>query len=144
MSLNAFAENMVLTYAALGLLGMIFLVPVAIGFIEGEGSIIERLLLGFTHFFEAFISFLTNSVSYIRLAAFALSHGAFALCAAILAGIIGGIPSYVIINVLVFLIEGMSVGIQSMRLMYYEFFTKFYTGDGKPYRPFQLKATRKT
>ena len=144
MSLDAFAENMPLTYTALGLLGAIFLAPVAIGFIEGKGSVIQNLLLGFTHFFEVFISFLTNSVSYIRLAAFALSHGAFALCAAILAGIIGGIPSYLIINVLVFLIEGMSVGIQAMRLMYYEFFTKFYVGDGKPYRPFQLKAARKT
>ena len=143
MSLNAFVENMLLTYTALGLLGLIFLAPVVIGFIEGKGGIIEKLLLGFTHFFEAFISFLTNSVSYIRLAAFALSHGAFALCAAILAGIIGGIPSYILINVLVFIIEGMSVGIQAMRLMYYEFFTKFYTGDGKPYRPFQLKANKK-
>ena len=58
--------------------------------------------------------------------------------AAVLVGIIGGAPSYLLINVLVIIIEGMSVAIQCMRLTYYEFFTKFYSGSGKPYRPFVI------
>jgi vacuolar-type H+-ATPase subunit I/STV1 len=143
MNLNAFMDNIFLTYVALGLLGLIFVAPVIIGLIEGEGNIIQKLLIGFTGFFEALIAFLANSISYIRLAALAIAHGAFALSAALLAGVIGGLPSYLLINIIVIIIEGMSVTIQSMRLMYYEFFTKFYSGTGKPYRPFRLKVIDK-
>jgi V/A-type H+-transporting ATPase subunit I len=43
-------------------------------------------------------------------------------------------------NVLVIGLEGLSAGIQSLRLNYYEFFTKFFHGTGKLYSPISLKS----
>ena len=106
--------------------------------ISGKVNIIAQLLKGFSEFIETFLSLLTNSISYVRLAAFAIAHGALGLSALILASVIGVMPSYVLMNILVILIEGLAILIQSMRLTYYEFFTKFYSGSGKPYKPFSL------
>ena len=38
-------------------------------------------------------------------------------------------------NILVIVLEGLIVSIQVLRLEYYELFSRFYRGDGKPYRP---------
>ncbi len=138
MSFTVFTENLVLTVSAVGLLALIFFFPLIEGLFEGEVKIVERLLKGFAEFIETFISFLTNSISYVRLAAFAIAHGALGLSAAILAQTIGLPLSYALMNFLVIVIEGLAILIQSMRLTYYEFFTKFYSGGGLPYRPFTL------
>ncbi len=41
-------------------------------------------------------------------------------------------------NALVIGLEGLVVSIQAMRLEYYEFFSKFFSGQGKAYHPFKL------
>ena len=46
----------------------------------------------------------------------------------------------VIGNVLVIALEGLSAGIQSLRLNYYEFFTRYFTGRGIAYEPVGLKS----
>ncbi len=141
MSFSVFVENVALTAAAVGLLALIFLFPLIEGLIEGHVRIIDQLLKGFSEFIETFLSFLTNSISYVRLAAFAIAHGALGLSALILASTVGVPLSYLIMNFLVIVIEGLAILIQSMRLTYYEFFTKFYSGGGTPYRPFTLPLT---
>lgn len=138
MSFSVFTENPLLTAAALGLLVLIFFFPMIEGLIEGEVKVADQLMKGFAEFIETFISLLTNSISYVRLAAFAIAHGALGLSASILASTVGGPLSYLIMNLLVIVIEGLAILIQSMRLTYYEFFTKFYSGDGIPYRPFTV------
>jgi V/A-type H+-transporting ATPase subunit I len=138
LSLSTFTENWILTIIAMSLLGLIFLFPLIEGLISGKLNIIAQLLKGFSEFIETFLSLLTNSISYVRLAAFAIAHGALGLSALILASVIGVMPSYVLMNILVILIEGLAILVQSMRLTYYEFFTKFYSGSGKPYKPFSL------
>jgi len=40
---------------------------------------------------------------------------------------------------MVILLEGLSAGIQALRLNYYEFFTKFFTGTGKLFQPVSLR-----
>ena len=42
-------------------------------------------------------------------------------------------------NCLVIVLEGLIVGIQVLRLEYYELFSRFYTGDGKEYKPLREK-----
>jgi V/A-type H+-transporting ATPase subunit I len=108
------------------------------GLMEGELKIVDNLTRGFAEFIETFISTLTNSISYVRLAAFAIAHGALGMSAVILASTVGAPLSYLIMNILVIIIEGLAILIQSMRLTYYEFFTKFFSGGGMPYRPFTL------
>jgi V/A-type H+/Na+-transporting ATPase subunit I len=43
-------------------------------------------------------------------------------------------------NALVIGLEGLSAGIQSLRLNYYEFFSKYFNGTGKAYRPISLNG----
>ena len=94
--------------------------------------------MGAAEFIETFLSYLTNSISYVRLAAFAIAHSALGLSAIILTATIGLVPSYIAMNLLAMTIEALGVLIQCMRLTYYEFFTKFYSNGGVAYRPFLL------
>ena len=60
-----------------------------------------------------------------------------------LAGMTSGIFSILILiigNVLVIGLEGLSAGIQALRLNYYEFFTKFFHGTGRLYTPVSLNS----
>ena len=50
-----------------------------------------------------------------------------------------GNPNWIVIvlgNAFVCLMEGLIVGIQVLRLEYYELFSRFYQGDGKEFVPF--------
>lgn len=137
--------TVIFTAIALGSLALIFLYPLIESRIEHKkGRFFDQLVMGFGEGFEIFLSYLTNSVSYIRLAAFAIAHAALAYAATVLAGTMGNVPSLVLMNVVVFLIEGFAAFIQSTRLMYYEFSTKFFIGEGTTYRPFRTKVEAKT
>ena len=60
----------------------------------------------------------------------------------ILSSMVNGTGSTVITiigNVIVIVLEGLIVGIQVLRLEYYELFSRFYSGDGKEYRPLKEK-----
>jgi V/A-type H+-transporting ATPase subunit I len=105
---------------------------------QHETKVSDKLIEGFGEGLETFIVLIANSVSYIRLAAFAIAHGALGLAAIIFAPIVGSIPSYVLMNIIVFLVEGFAALIQSLRLMYYEFSTKFYVDKGVQYKPFRV------
>ncbi|RMH38146.1 MAG: hypothetical protein D6690_00770 [Nitrospirae bacterium] len=84
-----------------------------------------------------------NTVSFLRVAAFALMHVALFIViftlADMLAHVTGGTFWYWLTitlgNVLVIVVEGVIVTIQILRLEYYEFFSKFYSGEGRPFRP---------
>jgi V/A-type H+/Na+-transporting ATPase subunit I len=96
---------------------------------------------------EIVLSMFANTVSFIRVGAFALSHAGLSIATFTLAGIfdpglksIMAISILVIGNIIIIVFEGMICGIQSMRLEYYEFFSKFFRGDGISFSPFILKS----
>ena len=112
---------------------------------ESEGALVV-LMSGGVEVMETLIGFLANTVSFVRVGAFALAH--VGLCMAIY-GVVsvvhgwpaGGIWSVVVIvmgNVIVILLEGMVVFVQDLRLEYYEFFSKFFEGAGRKYKPFRI------
>jgi V/A-type H+-transporting ATPase subunit I len=138
MSFSVFTENLWLTVLALTCLLVVFLSPSIEGVIKHEFRLGEGIMKGASEFIETFLSYLTNSISYVRLAAFAIAHSALGISAVILAVTIGLIPGYIVMNFLGMTIEALGVFIQCMRLTYYEFFTKFYSGNGVTYRPFSL------
>jgi len=138
MSLAVFAENLWLTTLALTCLLIVFLSPTIEGVMKHEFRFGEGIMKGASEFIETFLSYLTNSISYVRLAAFAIAHAALGISAVIMATTIGVIPGFLVMNFLGMTIEALGVFIQCMRLTYYEFFTKFYSGNGVPYRPFSL------
>jgi V/A-type H+-transporting ATPase subunit I len=94
--------------------------------------------------FETLISLLSNSLSYVRVGAFAVAHGGLSAVIFLLADMAGSPRSvgYWIVILLgqLFIVgfEGLIVGIQTMRLEYYEFFSKFFSGGGMRYKPLTL------
>ncbi len=91
---------------------------------------------------------LINTLSFMRLGAFALAHGALFFAIFTIAESVktlkGGTLIYWIVvvlgNLLVVALEGLIVTIQALRLNYYEFFKKFYRGGGRPFKPFKLEV----
>lgn len=96
---------------------------------------------------EIALSMFANTVSFIRVGAFALSHAGLSIVTYTLAGMadpalksVGAIAIVIFGNIFIIGFEGLICGIQSMRLEYYEFFSKFYKGDGVVFSPFVLKT----
>ena len=93
----------------------------------------------FVQVLEIFSSFLSNTLSFMRVAGLGIAHVSLMTAFEDMAAMTGNIIAYVLImilgNVLVIAIEGLSAGIQSLRLNYYEFFTKYFTGHGIAYEP---------
>ena len=143
LDINKFLEHPLLCGVVLTALLLIFLRPTIEAIHRREGSVVEAFFMGFGTLLETFLGFLCNTISYARLAAFALSHAALGLACAMLAEMaaspgIGAIV-YVFMNLLVILLEGLSVSIQALRLTFYEFATKVYIGgEVKAYRPLTL------
>ncbi|MCK9287848.1 MAG: V-type ATPase 116kDa subunit family protein [Sphaerochaetaceae bacterium] len=91
---------------------------------------------------EIFSGFLANTLSFMRVAGLGIAHvslmAAFAQMADLVENTVGKIAIMVLGNALVIALEGLSAGIQSLRLNYYEFFSKYYTGKGFAYNPVAL------
>jgi V/A-type H+-transporting ATPase subunit I len=86
--------------------------------------------------FERISSYLANTISYVRLAIMLMIHAALLLAVNMLLAfpIYIAVVPVVIFNVLIIAFEVVIVYIQDLRLHVYEFFTKFYTGTGTPFR----------
>ena len=94
---------------------------------------------GFFELFETMLSYFSNTLSYVRIGAFAVSHAAIMEVVLMLSGASEGDPNWLVVvlgNVIVCLLEGLIVGIQVLRLEYYEMFSRFYKGSGREFRPF--------
>ncbi len=101
----------------------------------------------FFELFEVLLSYLSNTLSFLRIGAFAVSHAAMMEVVLMLAGATeGGNPNWIVIilgNLFVSGMEGLIVGIQVLRLEYYEIFSRFYAGNGRAFKPFLKKNTGK-
>jgi len=102
--------------------------------------------------FEAALSYLANTISFVRLAAYAMSHSAilmatFAMADTVLdMGAVGGVLYIAVVilgNAIALVLEGVIVAVQVLRLEYYEFFSKFLAGTGLPFRPFSFLGKEK-
>jgi len=110
----------------------------------GFGAALTESLVGA---FEAVLSYLANTISFVRLAAYAMSHAALLLAAFMMAAEVrhlsfgGSLLSVLVIiagNVVAIILEGIVASVQALRLEYYEFFGKFFSGTGQPFKPFHL------
>lgn len=97
----------------------------------------------FFEMFEVLLSYFSNTLSFIRIGAFAVSHAAMMQVVLMLAGAEnGGSPNWIVVvlgNIFVAGMEGLVVGIQVLRLEYYEMFSRFYKGNGREFKPFVKK-----
>ena len=109
---------------------------------EGESGFIE----GFLEVWEALLTYATNTLSFLRVAALALSHAALSFTLYVLMRLVGDLPGgpvwmaliFVLGTAVILALEGLIVGIQIFRLEYYEFFTKFFRAGGRKFDPFRL------
>lgn len=89
--------------------------------------------------FEMFLGMLSNTLSFIRIGAFALTHVGLFMAFETLAHMAGegalSVGILVFANILIIVLEGLIVAIQALRLQFYELFSKYYTGDGVEFRP---------
>ena len=101
---------------------------------EEKSSLIEKIF----EIIEMLLSVMSNTISFVRLAAFAINHVGLCMAVFILSNMVSGAGSVVIAvlgNALVIVLEGLIVAIQVLRLEYYELFSRFYSGDGREYKP---------
>ncbi len=105
---------------------------------SGEGA---TMIIGVV--FEILTSCLANVLSYARIAGFCIAHATFALIVAKLfhADPMLGIGlGLIFLNIFALTLELMVVMIQSLRLLYYEFSTKFFKGTGTPFTPYRIEV----
>ncbi|MEY8416558.1 V-type ATPase 116kDa subunit family protein [Tissierella praeacuta] len=101
-------------------------------YIESVFSIIETLL-----------SMLSGTVSFIRVGAFALTHVGLFIAFETIGHMIGTPAGNIIVliigNIVIIGMEGLIVFIQGLRLQYYELFSRYYKGEGKEFKPVNIK-----
>ncbi|MDR1375957.1 MAG: ATPase, partial [Synergistaceae bacterium] len=129
------------------LMGLLFLVMIfgngiAKLFLHGE-TVDEGGVVHVFSVFHAMLNFVSNTASFVRLAAFALNHVGLSGAVFMLSEMVENAPGGALYHTFVLLLghlviiglEGMIVFIQTLRLEYYEFFGKFYQGGGREFAP---------
>ena len=105
----------------------------------------EFFVTGLFELFEIVLSFLTNTISFIRVGAFALNHVGMMSVVMLLAKTASGgkNPAVIVVgNLVVIALEGLIVGIQCLRLQYYEIFGRFFGGSGREFVSGDISAKK--
>lgn len=131
---------------ALGLLGTIILIT--LGLIafkepiinhiknkqpENEDGLVMQLLTIFFETFETLLTYFSNTVSFVRIGAFAIAHVAMMGVVLMFTNIESANPNWAVFvlgNLFVTGFEGLIIFIQVLRLEFYEIFSHFYSGNG--------------
>jgi V/A-type H+-transporting ATPase subunit I len=109
-------------------------------------TLLTFLMQWIVELLEIFSGYLSNTLSFMRVAGLGIAHVCLMVSFFTLAAMTSGIMSVLILilgNILVIGLEGLTAGIQALRLSYYEFFTKFFHGTGKLYTPISLGSSDK-
>ncbi len=103
----------------------------------------EYFMQSFFELFEMCLSYVTNTMSFLRIGAYILVHAGMMLVVFTLADMVGGVVGYALMviigNGIVMALEALLVAIQVLRLDYYEIFSRFYIGEGRQFCPVTAK-----
>ncbi len=106
---------------------------------EEKKSVGNFIIEGFIDLFETCLTYLTNTMSFLRIGGFILSHAGLMLVFHVVGNLAGEGVGFIIVqivgNIFVTGFEGFLVGIQVLRLEFYELFSRFFKGGGKPFDP---------
>jgi V/A-type H+-transporting ATPase subunit I len=115
---------------------------------DGEKMTVGNFIVeNFFEMFEYLLSYVSNTMSFLRVGGFVLSHaGMMLVVMTLMEGVTTAAKPLVLVigNLFVMAMEGMIVAIQIIRLEFYEVFSRFYEGDGKPFEPIQVKFSAQT
>ena len=95
---------------------------------------------------EVASGYLANTLSFMRVAGLGIAHVTLMTAFFEIASLAAGDGGYSVFSILILIfgnalvigLEGLSAGIQSLRLNYYEFFSRYFSGSGEVYRPISL------
>lgn len=104
----------------------------------------DFVMQNFFELIEYLLSYFSNTVSFLRIGAFVLVHSGMMLVVFSLAGESENIIIIIIGNIVVIGLEGLLTGIQALRLEFYEMFSHFFEGNGKPFVTAEQAVNNKT
>ncbi len=102
----------------------------------------ERALTVLIETFEIVNGYLASSLSFLRVAAFSLNHVALSMAVFTLADMLSGAGHWIMLlfgNLFIIVLEGVIVAIQTLRLEYYEGFSRYFYGDGQAFNPLHTR-----
>lgn len=109
-----------------------------------ENGVFAAAIEGIVEILEVVSTTISNSVSFLRVGAFALAHAVLSYIIFTMTELVGGslsaggIAVSIFGNLLIIVLEGLIVAIQVIRLQYYEFFSKFFTETGREFKPLRF------
>lgn len=115
----------------------------AFKWLEIKASPGERALVVLIETLETITGYVSNTLSFLRVAAFSLNHVALAIAVFTLADMMDTTGHWITVvlgNIFIMVLEGAIVTIQALRLEYYEGFSRFFSGDGREFKPLKLKT----
>ncbi len=107
-----------------------------------QAPISEKILVVVIETLETLIGYVSNTLSFLRVAAFSLNHVALSIAIFTLAGMMGAFGHLVTLilgNIFVIVLEGGIVMIQVMRLQYFEGFSRYFSGNGHEFAPLKFR-----
>ncbi len=114
-------------------------------FCAGGHQYLKTLGAAVGHLLESMMQLLINTVSFVRIGAFALAHAGLSLAVTTLAEATTNLFAQLLIivtgNIVVLVLEGLVVSIQTTRLVLFEFFIRFLQGTGRIFEPLTAPAT---
>ncbi len=115
---------------------------------RSSANVLDMVMEWLVELLEIFSGYLSNTLSFMRVAGLGIAHVSLMMAFFQIAEMAASngtftLWSYLILllgNALVIGLEGLSAGIQSLRLNYYEFFSKYFAGNGRAYAPISLRS----
>ena len=101
------------------------------------------IIEGVIDLFETCLTYITNTMSYLRIGGFVLSHAGLMMVFSIIAGMFDGVGSIIVLvigNIFVTGFEGFIVGIQVLRLEFYELFSRYFKSGGIPFKSVSISS----
>ena len=125
----------------IGTFVILFLKEILIGLVDHHenwkpDSIADFILQNIFECLEYVLSYFSNTLSFLRVGAFVIVHASMMMVVFTLAGDTSSVKGIIVVilgNIVVIALEGLLTGIQSLRLVFYEMFSRFHEGGGKPF-----------
>jgi len=113
--------------------------------LQSPHQVVSTLLKAVGALLESIFQLLVNTISFVRVGAFALAHGGLSMAFITLAetteGVVAGVLIQLLGNLVVIMLEGLVVTIQTTRLILFEFFIRFLQCTGRMFRPLAAPVT---
>ncbi|HBE93111.1 MAG TPA: ATPase, partial [Gammaproteobacteria bacterium] len=113
--------------------------------LQSSHAVVKTLAAAVGSLLESMFQLLINTISFVRVGAFALAHAGLSLAFYTMASATNSmIISFLILligNIIIIMLEGLVVTIQTTRLILFEFFIRFLRGTGRTFRPLAAPDT---